>query len=157
MVYRILIYLFLSASTGFCRIGDSRIESLERYGPEHKNAYAWAKIPTASFALFESGDIRINEAIVEMETVAVSYTTRIGILTASQVKNILAAEGTDWMPYSPEEPMNTNMKNSGCILMKSKEGLVAKLIPFVFASVEVFREETFNRLYGKPLGKKSNL
>lgn len=152
-----LLFFFL---VGFqipsnARIGETRIASIERYGPEIKKGAAAKNIPTANWSRFQSGKFILNVAFVEMQAVGVSYTTTATLLSASDTLHILAAEGTGWLPYTPDEPMRTNSQTGASVFLRSNEGLIAETTLPIATSVIIYTEWAFNRLYGQPLAKKA--
>ena len=153
-ILTLAISLVLQAN-GLARIGETRIECIERYGPEIKKGAILKKIPTANWSRFQSGKFILDFAFVEMQAVGVSYSSTSTLLSASDTLHILAAEGNGWLPFTPAEPMRTNSRTSASVFLRSQEGLIAETTLPVATSVIIYTEWAFNRVYGQPLARKA--
>ena len=151
----ILAVLQVLQLNGLTRIGETRIECIERYGPELKKGATPRKIPTANWGRYQSGKFILDFAFVEMQAVGVSYSSTFTLLSASDTLHILAAEGTGWLPFTPDEPMRTNSRTVASVFLRSQEGLIAETTIPVATSVIIYTEWAFNRVYGQPLARKA--
>jgi len=150
-----LAVLLAMQLNGVARIGESRIECIERYGPEIKSGAILKKIPTANWGRFQSGKFILDFAFVEMQAVGVSYSSTSTFLQANEKLQILAAAGTGWLPFTPDEPMKTNSHTPASFFLRSREGLIAETTIPLAVSVIIYTEWAFNSVYGQPLAKKA--
>ncbi|HEX8373528.1 MAG TPA: hypothetical protein VF585_12155 [Chthoniobacterales bacterium] len=149
-----LFLILISAVTSHARIGETRVESIDRYGPEMKGAVAMKKVPTASWSRFQSGKFILDIAFVEMQTAVVHYSQRTVLISPPDVLKILAAEGTGWLPFVMDEPMRSNTQRAPIVYLRSKEGLIAEMLPVYCAGVTIYTEWAFTRIFGQPLARK---
>ena len=153
MVYAFLL-LLVSLATSHARLGETRVESIDRYGPENKGAQAVKRVPTSSWSRFQSGKFILDIAFVEMQTAVVHYSQKNILISPADVLKILAAEGNGWLPFQMEEPMRTNASRLPVIYLQSKEGHIAEMLPVYCVGVTIYTEWAFNRVYGQALARK---